>query len=880
MKKVRIFLQYAAAFFAILLLIFLIASTVLVKFYGDELKAYTMEILNDQLDTKVSIGEVGISVLKKFPNTSVYLNDVMVWSGHTFEREQFSPAGRDTLLHADRAYLQFNMLKLIRKNFQIKGLEFHEGVINILIDEAGNSNYNVAANKTDEKGSGTIDIKGFIARNISLQYINHAKNLHANGDVLKLTLDGNFAADEYGLEGEVDAYVIHVTNHDITYASNQGVYSSVSLQVKQNQFIIDKGNLNLGDLTTTVSGSFLVDKDTGTDLNLEITGRRIDLSWISEILQSSIESEELMSAKGKADLDIEISGLATTTLNPHIKARFSTSNAQFASGFIPMPVKSISLSGNYTNGTFNTLSSSAITLDAFQAGFGKSHIEGKLKIVNLLEPSFNTNITGNIEARDLSTMLPELPVDFREGTITPAIKLDGTLRKQDNKTRINKLNPSGTIMLKDLTLFPLKGDFMLKDISGETRIAGQKIDVLISGWADNSDFKGVFSMNNPLVSANNSDKLKITGTLESSSVDIDAILHSLKSGDEGSENKNPPENLYMDIDFSFQQITKGTIQTRKVNGNFIFDYPAIYIDPVYLETMNGAINAGISITDLHLDLWKMQLDANYRNVEIKDVFTSFNNFNQEFITDKQIAGKISGETQFLADVEPGFKIPASSIISENTFIIENGELNNFQPLIELSRFLKIDRMDEVKFSTIRNTILIDDNSITIPRMDIQSSAFNLEASGNHSFEKTFEYHVATKLSEILFKKAKNSRNEEFNIALDKDDKRTLFLLIYDKGEGVMVDFDEDQAMKKIRQDMKEERIELKSILNEEFGIFNKDREVQEEKQENEKPVMQFQFDDEKTNDTLQDQNQEKPRWWKRNRKQDKKPEFEFVIDDK
>ena len=46
--------------------------------------------------------------------------------------------------------------------------------------------------------------------------------------------------------------------------------------------------------------------------------------------------------------------------------------------------------------------------------------------------------------------------------------------------------------------------------------------------------------------------------------------------------------------------------------------------------------------------------------------------------------------------------------------------------------------------------------------------------------------------DILFNKANSAHRQEFNIALDKEDKRTIFLVLYDKGDGMVVEFDEDQ----------------------------------------------------------------------------------------
>jgi hypothetical protein len=272
------------------------------------------------------------------------------------------------------------------------------------------------------------------------------------------------------------------------------------------------------------------------------------------------------------------------------------------------------------------------------------------------------------------------------------------------------------------------------------------------------------------------------------------------------------------------------------------------------------------------------MSSSFSNLEIRDVFRSFNNFGQDFLTEKNIAGSISGESEFLASLNSDFSINTSDIVSENSFTIRDGELNNFQPLIEVSKFLKIDKMDQIQFSNISNTILINNNMITIPGMDIRSNALNIQASGQHSFDKTYEYHLATRLSELLFNKAKNNPDREFNIALDQDDRRIIFLILFDEGEGMMIEFDEEQALKKIREDLRNEKQELRDVFRKEFGNTEEGDRQGDDKAPTDQPAFKFEFPDEETTDSARHEEQ-KRKWWQRKKETDKKPEIEIVIDD-
>ena len=217
--------------------------------------------------------------------------------------------------------------------------------------------------------------------------------------------------------------------------------------------------------------------------------------------------------------------------------------------------------------------------------------------------------------------------------------------------------------------------------------------------------------------------------------------------------------------------------------------------------------------------------------------------------------------------------------------IRDGELNGFEPIMALSRFIEVEELRNIKFETLKNNILITNSKVIIPAMDIHSNALNLSASGTHGFDNNFDYRLKLKMSELLYSKARGAKNQEFEIASDESDTRTLFLKIYNKEREIIVEMDREKTAQKIRNDLKEEKNELKKILNEELGLFKKDEAVNElpERQNDEKEeIFKFEFSDEPDTTSIPENNKEKNRWWKKRSKKDtvqNKEALEFVIDE-
>ena len=132
-------------------------------------------------------------------------------------------------------------------------------------------------------------------------------------------------------------------------------------------------------------------------------------------------------------------------------------------------------------------------------------------------------------------------------------------------------------------------------------------------------------------------------------------------------------------------------------------------------------------------------------------------------------------------------------------------------------------------------------------MDINSSAFDLTGSGLHGFDKNFTYKVKVSLSDILSKKAKKPDKSESEFGEIEDDglgRVFIYLIIEGSDQGTEVRYDRRGAVQNIKDQFKEEKKELREILNEEFGLFKKDTTLSGDKEDdkNTKFILEWEED--------------------------------------
>ena len=112
--------------------------------------------------------------------------------------------------------------------------------------------------------------------------------------------------------------------------------------------------------------------------------------------------------------------------------------------------------------------------------------------------------------------------------------------------------------------------------------------------------------------------------------------------------------------------------------------------------------------------------------------------------------------------------------------------------------------------------------IIIPLMQIHSTAFELTASGTHSFDNMVDYRLAFLLSQIMGKKVKEQNTEFGTIEDDGLGRSKLFISMKGPATNPKISLDKKGMEEKITTNIKTEKTNLKNILNKEFGWFKKD----------------------------------------------------------
>ncbi|MCP4313003.1 MAG: AsmA family protein [Bacteroidetes bacterium] len=884
-QQLRTILEYLAAFVVIIILLLSIVGVVVVKFYGDELQTYVMDQINERLDSKAQVDEVSVKVFHKFPNTSLVLKNVVIWSSHNCNILEFEEPGADTLLTAESVSVSFNLLGMIRKKFEIRQIEIRQGSLQLLTDSQGEGNYSMLKEQEKkEDRENAVDISQLRISGFNILMVNLAKQIHAEAKLDYLDLNGRFAKRNTQIKGSLKGYLEEISNKGILYGSQRDVEVRLNMDFQDSIFTVNDGQLQIDRIVADVDGMITVHRGTGVELSLIAAARNLEIHEVLDLLpRETSKSVQEIRGNGILQLYTKISGMVSSTLTPSIEADFQTTNANLSWERLPFSLKNLKLSGSYSNGNKFNPESTRLTIESISTSIGRDHFSGRGQINNLLDPNFSLELKGDLHPEQWLSWYPGIPIDQAEGSVITDVSIAGAFdRKRPSGEKFTAFEISGGIALEDVLVRLTPEGVPFSKLNGSVNIENDFWEPSFTGNFGSSDFNIAGTGLNLISYLLKESELMASATFRADRLDLQEVLDQLPRDGSGKQKAiRFPENLNLRLEVIINDFVKEKLVAENVRGIALYDTPFFYVDSLTMQTMGGTMRGSFGmVQDSEKDIFA-NVDADLYSLDIQELFEAFNNFGQKQLTHEHLKGSISGTSVFSADFDSSFSIQPPSIQSESDIIIREGELNNFAPIMALSRFIEIEELQNIRFNTLENTILINNSQVIIPVMDIKSNAMDLSASGIHHFNNQYDYRFRLKLSDLLYGKARRSENSEFVIAEDESDTRILFLKMYDDGSGAKVEVDREKAAKKIREDLRNERSELKKILNEELGLFKHDDEIGK-KQEEEGETFRFEFSDEPDTTTIKKVGAEKGRRRKRKEKTDtlqNKPATKFVIDE-
>jgi hypothetical protein len=136
------------------------------------------------------------------------------------------------------------------------------------------------------------------------------------------------------------------------------------------------------------------------------------------------------------------------------------------------------------------------------------------------------------------------------------------------------------------------------------------------------------------------------------------------------------------------------------------------------------------------------------DVNIEKMMLKLDYFGQDYVINKNIKGRLSGEIKSYVQVHPDLTPLLDHSEAQLDIAIVNGTLVNFAPIKAMSSYFKDKNLSMVRFDTLQNRLTFKDGALSIPSMNINSSLGFMEISGTQALDTHMEYFVRIPLKMV------------------------------------------------------------------------------------------------------------------------------------
>ena len=786
--------------------------------------------LNSHLIQPINVNTVNISLIKKIPYITVEFNNV--WA-----RSTIYSSYSDTLFTVKKIYILINVFKAVKGDYNINKLVLRDGNINIYINQAGTPNYIIWKQNTSASPKEySVQLEDISFEKIELNYISMPNKINVSSYVHSMKVSGELMSGGASLYIKSNMFINDIKKGKTMYVKNGKTYISASLIKEGDLYKITDGTARINKQDIAVNG--FINNKTG-ETNISLTGKNIHFNSDDNIFNLDEKLTSYALVRGSVNSAVKINGNYRYKNRLNILVGFELYNGDVKLKKQGLKYVMPYLRGKYVNNKQH--SPDLFGVDSLYLYGNGDTCSGNFEIMNFEDPLFKLNASAVINAVNLNSFIPEEDVVFDEGKINVSYHVKNISLNDDEawKQFIDKaFNTKAKPVLKNIYIKAFNKTF--SDINTELYLNNTLLIKKLRFYTATSDFTvdGKVSSLGNLVNKKNT---WITLRSYSDKINLDDLKNNTQ---ENSANSFPQniivrwewfagnflidKNIYSDVSSEINY--KPGLITLKVYNSKVFE-----------GNLKG--NCALAITGE--GNYKLAVLAETQSVDITNMFNAYNNFGQEFIIAGNLKGKLNANIDMKCDLSAGFDIIIPTVIANAGISIKNGELLNHEPLYKLSKYIKLEELEHIYFSELNNEIYINEQCVTIPQMQINSSAMDIEVSGKHYFDNHFEYLISVYLSDYLAKKVPDSKSGKNDFTyVERNDAKHFQLPFLIKGDidNYTVQLNKKRAAENFTGTIQKEKAAVKKALENEFKIFSKDT-IQTIKENT--PDLRYELDEKK-----------------------------------
>lgn len=839
------------------MLLLVLTTSVLIYVYKDSIINYAVKEINKYLEAEVKVKKIDLTFWTTFPNVSVDFNQVLI--NDAFPGQEST----DTLIYSELLRLKFNPIDLWNEKYDVKKIVVNNAVVKLRVNRKGEDNYHILKKQKDSTESNFhLSLQAIEMNQLRFLYANQLSESKYQASNATLYLKGDFTQDKFSLETEADFTVKQVKQGLVTFVKNKKSSANVSLYVDNlaNSVSISKGKLLFESIPLTFDLNVTKQK-----LALTVDGNKIPLEKLAQSIQSSqVETIKQLHGSGNANFHLNLTSQLAKDIPPAIQCSFEIEN-----GKIREPMKNLALNNIFLKGNVSTtgeLGAEVLSIESVSFSTISGPFSGSLTLRNFSLPNYVGTAKGSVDLEVIQTLfrLPKISVLSGKVNIDSHFILQ-TLQGNE-KHSVEIVDGGGTASLENVSLQLENDSRKFYDVSGN--IVMNKNNAVLENLLvrlGESDLQLTGNFNNIDQFLQDENSLDIQVIAESKKINLSDFNNKAAIVENTTTNTQRewilPTKINGSVKFNIDAIHLNQHVFTQISSNMTIGNRTILLDKLHGISANATVNGTLAVLETAPEYFQLATNLSSNDIYFKPIFREWNNFEQQMIDESNISGRAEAILDMKAPFDLRYGILKDEVEAQINMKIIAGQLKNVEAFKTLTKDLKSSKaklilskddirlleqkLSNIAFDTLQNTIFIDKGTVFIPKMTIKSNVLAIDLEAKHQFNNQIDYKFSFRFRDLKAKKDES----EFGIVEDDGTGFNVFVRMFGKLDNPTIIWDKTSRKDVSQQNREDAKIEAKSILKSEFGLFKKDSTVSKYRpKQQEHEVLQIDFGkDEKVN---------------------------------
>ncbi len=776
------------------------ATTISIFIYKDRLIQHLIRVANQHITTPIHIDDIDINTWDKFPNISLSLHNVLI-------EESWSDSS-DPLLRAQNIYIILNPFDLVVGKLEINAIHIENASCYIRVDKNGRKNYAIFKDGGNGKNDSlNINLKKITLSETAVHYLDYRSNqdhryytaqqnasIQLKNNIYKIHSSGNLRIDHIKIKGL--AVVTNKSFSNITQLS----YNNKNQTIK-----IAPSEIILTNSRFTVSGTIALEDD--RNIQLDVKGVDTNIQTLLSLLPEDKTNKFLeYKSKGNVYFQSTISGRIGNKMA--VIASFGMKNATITHPGSNIRIDDMNVDGNLTIHDFTHPESILLDLKTIKGKIGNHAFEGSLRTENFTSPFLQFTAKGTLEVSDLLKLIPQKNVVKGSGSLSGSIKFEGYTKDIRSIYTIDKVNAGSSLQLDSVSLTFTDDYPPVTTMSGKITYTQHNLefkDATVSVGSSHWKMEG--SLRNLLPYFVSDDQsIQVRAEITEGNVNLDELLPT--SGYEGAQRHySLSGKLNLDVDCQLDRLNYKRFHAKDLQGNIKINKQKAFVKDLSFRSMGGKLlfNSLISFQNDRIEITNT---TNFEGIDIDSVFYVYQNFGQDWLVAENLKGKVYADVMTDMAFSQDLTFYPESLVADIAISIESGELNDFEPMRRLEKYVDDDNLSSLQFSDLKNDIHVENRTIYLPKMEVRSNVSNISISGTHTFDQQILYHVVVPVRSL----GKQKDKDAFGAVEDDGSGSKLYLIISGTTSDYEISYDSKAVGRKIVSDLRKEVKELKDAF--------------------------------------------------------------------